>query len=166
MHVERNPPQTPHRIRFRRKLAAARLELAPVRGRRPPPDDGYSLRMPGEEYDLPVEGFQVSRIDVGFPLHLMAAADRGRRCRGGLNSRFWYRDADGTEHVLDAERDSWEKWTPMFALREDTIKRAHVSEINTLSIEFRSDRSILVKATGDGYEAWEVTITDWGVAVG
>ncbi len=108
-------------------------------------------------WDLPVEGFQVARLDFGYPLYLIAAADEGRRFRLGLNGQFAYRDADGSEHLFDAEQDPWDQWMPMFALRADVIGRAHVSRNYVLRIEFASSRSIVVKPTGDGYQAWEIS---------
>lgn len=103
--------------------------------------------------DLPVNGFELVRVDFGFPLYFYAGADKGRRFRFGIYGQFWYRDADGVEHTFDAERDPWDKWTPMLALRYDVINTARVSEIRTIVIEFTSGRSLMVKNPGDGYTA-------------
>jgi hypothetical protein len=102
-----------------------------------------------------VQGFEVARLDLGYPLNLLAAAAEGRRFKVQLNGAFTYRDADGTDRAFDAEQDHWEDWVPLFALRGDTIERAHVSAACVLTIDFSSGRAISVTPTEDGYEAWE-----------
>jgi hypothetical protein len=71
-----------------------------------------------------------------------------------INGPFRYRDANGPDQRLDAEKD-WMDLVPLLALRADTIERAHVSTASDLMIDFKSGRR-LHAAPYDGYEGWEL----------
>jgi len=78
-------------------------------------------------WSLPVVSFELARLDFGFPLTFIAAADAGRRFRVQLSGVFTFRDGHGQDHELDPEKDSWEHFTVLFELRHDRIGRAIVS---------------------------------------
>jgi Family of unknown function (DUF6188) len=106
-------------------------------------------------WTLPVTGYELARLEFGFPFDFIAGATGGRRFRVQLSGRFVFRDAEGHDHRLDPEHDPWEDFTVMFGLRHDKITQATVSADDAfLHVEFESGRTITV-GPSDGYEGWE-----------
>jgi hypothetical protein len=106
-------------------------------------------------WNLPVAGFEVARVEFAYPFDIIAAATAARRFKVQINGRFEYRNDAGQTTTLDVEHDAWRDLTPLLALREDKVARAHVSQSSVLTVEFTSGRQITVRPTHDRYEAWE-----------
>jgi hypothetical protein len=103
-----------------------------------------------------VRGFEVDTLWFTAQFVVVAHGDGGKHLRAHLNGPFEYRDAAGNDLRMHTEKDEWEEWVPLLALRRDKIANAHVSTASVLRVDLASGR-MLAAAPHEGYEGCEVT---------